>query len=255
MVFNMKYLSTFTFALVGFLSLNANADTQIIQVEALNSARIYGNSTWGCCSMDNLSLNPSSITTKYCEVAGGYCLGGKSFGIWVFEKPELPEGATVITTSFSGQRSGNTGYGSLKFRSVDNTSISATSGNYLFTSGLSQSVSWSSNSIFGFTLSNSAFNLLMDSNYFMVGAYKSGTPSMTINNSSNAPLLNILIDIPAEDCIGDINSDGYVNVNDVLQLIGAWGDCATKDCAADLNGDYSVNVIDLLELLDAWGSC
>ena len=250
---SMKYLSTFT--LVSFLSLKVNADTQIIQVEALNSARIYGNSTWGCCSMDNLSLNPSSITTKYCEVAGGYCLGGKSFGIWVFEKPELPEGATVITTSFSGQRSGNTGYGSLKFRSVDNTSISATSGNYLFTSGLSQSVSWSSNSIFGFTLSNSAFNLLMDSNYFMVGAYKSGTPSMTINNSSNAPLLNILIDIPAEDCIGDINSDGYVNVNDVLQLIGAWGDCATKDCAADLNGDYSVNVIDLLELLDAWGSC
>ncbi len=251
----MKYLNTFTFALVSFLSLNANAETQIIQVEALNSARIYGNSTWGCCSMDNLSLNPSSINTKYCEVAGGYCLGGKSFGIWVFEKPELPEGATVITTSFSGQRSGNTGYGSLKFMSVDNTSISATGGNYLFTSGLSQSVSWSSNSIFGFTLSNSAFNLMMDSNYFMVGAYKSGTPNMTINNSSNAPLLNILIDLPAEDCIADINSDGYVNVSDVLQLIAAWGDCSIKDCPADVNGDYSVNVIDLLELIDAWGSC
>ena len=252
---SMKSLNTFAFALVSFLSLNANADTQIIQVEALNSARIYGSSTWGCCSMDNLSSNPSSITTKYCEVAGGYCLGGKSFGIWVFEKPELPVGATIITTSFSGQRSGATGYGNLKFSSVDNTSISTTSGNYLFSSGLNQNINWSSNSTFGFTLSNSAFNLMMDSNYFMVGAYKSGTSSMTINNSSNAPLLNILIDLPAEDCIADINSDGYVNVSDVLQLIAAWGDCSTKDCPADVNGDYSVNVIDLLELIDAWGSC
>ena len=254
----MKYLNTFTFVLASFLSLNAknaNADTQIIQIEAVNSASISGSSTWSCCTMSNLSSNPSSISTKNCEVLGGYCMGSKRFGIWVFEKPVLPEGATVITTSFSGQRSGATGYGNLKFMSVDNTSIDSSNGQYLFSSGLNQNINWSSNSIFGFTLSNSAFDLMMDSNYFMVGAYQSSTSSMTINNSSNAPILNILIDIPAEDCVADINSDGYVNVSDVLQLIAAWGDCSTKDCPADLNGDYSVNVIDLLELIDAWGSC
>ena len=54
-------------------------------------------------------------------------------------------------------------------------------------------------------------------------------------------------------CVGDVDGNGVVNVNDMLALIGAWGDC--QGCDEDINDDGLVNVSDLLLVLDAWGSC
>ena len=42
-------------------------------------------------------------------------------------------------------------------------------------------------------------------------------------------------------CTGDLDDNGTVNVNDLLALIGAWGN--------------PYNVDDLLELIGAWGNC
>ena len=49
----------------------------------------------------------------------------------------------------------------------------------------------------------------------------------------------------------DFNSDGFVNVTDLLQLLASWGDCA--GCPTDVNSDGIVNVTDLLTLLSNWG--
>ena len=49
----------------------------------------------------------------------------------------------------------------------------------------------------------------------------------------------------------DFNSDGFVNVTDLLQLLASWGDCA--GCPTDVNSDGFVNVTDLLTLLSNWG--
>jgi hypothetical protein len=54
-------------------------------------------------------------------------------------------------------------------------------------------------------------------------------------------------------CVGDINGDGNVNVDDLLEVISSWGPCS--GCSADINGDGTVNVTDLLSLVDAWGVC
>ncbi|MCH2134301.1 MAG: right-handed parallel beta-helix repeat-containing protein [Phycisphaerales bacterium] len=53
-------------------------------------------------------------------------------------------------------------------------------------------------------------------------------------------------------CAMDINADGAVDVNDVLQVINAWGNCI---CVEDVNGDTVVDVTDLLAIIDEWGSC
>ena len=55
------------------------------------------------------------------------------------------------------------------------------------------------------------------------------------------------------DCVGDLNSDSIVDVNDLLELIANWGDCS--GCSSDLNGDGIVDVNDLLELIANWGPC
>jgi hypothetical protein len=53
-------------------------------------------------------------------------------------------------------------------------------------------------------------------------------------------------------CVGDLNTDGSVNITDLLALIGAWG---TDDSIIDLDGDGIVGVGDLLLAIDNWGPC
>ena len=62
----------------------------------------------------------------------------------------------------------------------------------------------------------------------------------------------IIVEQP-QSCAEDITGDAQVNVNDLLDLLAAWGPCG--DCDADLTGDGQVNVNDLLDLLAAWGPC
>ena len=53
-------------------------------------------------------------------------------------------------------------------------------------------------------------------------------------------------------CTGDVNNDSNVDVTDLLEVVGAWGDSGGP---ADVNGDGIVNVADILEVVGAWGPC
>ncbi len=58
--------------------------------------------------------------------------------------------------------------------------------------------------------------------------------------------------------IGDINSDGYVNVGDLQLLVVAWGSQddlpgSNWNADADLDGDGAVNIADLQILASHWG--
>ena len=53
-------------------------------------------------------------------------------------------------------------------------------------------------------------------------------------------------------CAADINGDNMVDVTDLLEVVGAWGNAGGP---ADVNGDGIVNVADLLAVVDAWGPC
>jgi len=55
-------------------------------------------------------------------------------------------------------------------------------------------------------------------------------------------------------CEGDVDSDGSVDIHDLLALVAAWGDCPDP-CSADINEDQIVNIHDLLALVAAWGEC
>lgn len=55
------------------------------------------------------------------------------------------------------------------------------------------------------------------------------------------------------DCFGDINGDESITVDDLLQLLGEFGQDCTAGCDADINGDDQVDVNDLLDLLGVFG--
>ena len=60
--------------------------------------------------------------------------------------------------------------------------------------------------------------------------------------------------IECEDmpCPGDMDGSGAVDVNDVLQVLGAYG---SNDPAGDVNGDGIVDVNDILGVVAAFGPC
>ena len=57
----------------------------------------------------------------------------------------------------------------------------------------------------------------------------------------------------AEDttCSEDVNGDGQVGVDDLLEIIGKWGPCS--GCPADVDGSGEVDVNDVLAVLGYWG--
>ncbi len=60
---------------------------------------------------------------------------------------------------------------------------------------------------------------------------------------------------PGGSLLGDVNSDGVVNVLDLIELLLCFGQPADPPCdAADVNADGQVNVLDLIELLLAFGA-
>lgn len=52
--------------------------------------------------------------------------------------------------------------------------------------------------------------------------------------------------------IGDIDLDGIVGFNDLVQVLGEWGECDPTCCLADVNFTWEVDFNDLLIVLDNW---
>ena len=57
---------------------------------------------------------------------------------------------------------------------------------------------------------------------------------------------------PALD--GDVNGDRVVNVDDLLGVINAWGECAGSFCAADFDQSGAIDVDDLLSVINHWSA-
>ncbi|MCZ6834764.1 MAG: fibro-slime domain-containing protein [Planctomycetota bacterium] len=85
------------------------------------------------------------------------------------------------------------------------------------------------------------------------------------HNESNF-LMTTSILLGSERCEGNVVlPDDVVNVDDLLELLGDWGDCplpctvglvnAPDTCPADTDRNCVVDVEDLLTLLAAWGAC
>ena len=67
------------------------------------------------------------------------------------------------------------------------------------------------------------------------------------NNEKHALILNPILP-------GDLDADGDIDTDDLLELLTSWGPCSECDeCLADVDGDCVVGISDLLVLLGNWG--
>jgi hypothetical protein len=61
------------------------------------------------------------------------------------------------------------------------------------------------------------------------------------------------LDYLGSDCPADLNDDAQVDIDDLFQVLGAWGAC--DNCPEDINDDSVVDVDDLFMILGEWGPC
>ena len=57
----------------------------------------------------------------------------------------------------------------------------------------------------------------------------------------------------APPCVGDVDGDGVVGFNDVVQILATWGVC--PGCPEDLDGNGMVGFSDVVIVLSNWGPC
>lgn len=54
-------------------------------------------------------------------------------------------------------------------------------------------------------------------------------------------------------CPGDVDADGMVTFDDLLDVLVAWGPCAV--CAEDVDANGVIDSFDLIEQIERWGAC
>ena len=92
--------------------------------------------------------------------------------------------------------------------------------------------------------SDSLFDIIDGDNYIHV---------LTDTGVTNIVLLPYSINVATSTCFNeDLNSDGIVNIQDLLNLLSEFG-CLSA-CESDLNQDGIVNVADLLQVLSEYGN-
>ena len=85
-----------------------------------------------------------------------------------------------------------------------------------------------------------------------------GVDDLATANTGNGTVSVYMSDVAQQlcgPCPGDMNADGTVNVQDLVETITAWGPCGEECCELDLDGNGRVGVEELLQIIVGWGDC
>ena len=76
----------------------------------------------------------------------------------------------------------------------------------------------------------------------------------SINAIAEAKFIGDPCDLPVVFCPEDIDLNGEINIDDVLQILLNWADCGdeTYRPVGDINGDCCVDILDVLQILGRW---
>jgi hypothetical protein len=99
----------------------------------------------------------------------------------------------------------------------------------------------------------------VDNVEFGTAEYDLGWPFGTVTVTVEGIGLAAAISITASDdlCVGDMDGNGVVDTNDLLAVIGGWGECPAdlEVCSGDGTLDGYVDIMDLLWVIGQFGPC
>ena len=69
---------------------------------------------------------------------------------------------------------------------------------------------------------------------------------------ANAGILELEVEV-TPGCGADIDGNGFVDFDDLIRILSAWGPC--EGCPEDIDGNDVVDFDDLLLVISGWGEC
>ncbi|HAW95998.1 MAG TPA: hypothetical protein DCX60_06970 [Phycisphaerales bacterium] len=224
-----------------------------ITVSPSASGRLYANTSFNdCCTLDAWSTASGSIWTETCEIMGGYCMGGKDVANWVFQMPDIPAGATILTARLRmNKQSGGPGSATIYLREVDSASLGTSSALLTYTaSDHSQSAYFSNTMGHSINLPAALFQNAQGS-HLALAVYRASTLSIH-NTGALAPVLEVTYEGGTPPCLGDVDGDGQVGGGDLALILGHWG---SSNADYDLDESGLVDGADLALVLGRWEDC
>ena len=218
-------------------------------------------------------------------------MGDTNRAAWLFAIPEGINPGDIASAKITGNRSGGSyGSGWIACRWTTGTSLSIS--NVLDTinnSDYSATINWPAAYTYNLNIASSFINEL-ESDYLLIVAGASSEYGIELINTGDGQAhLEITLQSPTgacctltagcvqvsqymceqagfvflgegaecestscEQCPGDFNGNGDVDVDDLLTLISVYG---TADADHDLDGDEVISIDDLLILLSHYGEC
>ncbi|UCD76889.1 MAG: right-handed parallel beta-helix repeat-containing protein [Phycisphaerales bacterium] len=79
-------------------------------------------------------------------------------------------------------------------------------------------------------------------------------PATVDTGNGEPPIVDMgAYEFQGESCPADLNGDGIVDIDDLFQVLSAWGSC--DECPEDINEDGTVDIDDIFAVLASWGPC
>lgn len=250
-----------------------NASWRSVNFTGVGSVSSTGNTEVGEAAIRKWATwDPSvDLTDVHVPDDGFFIVGAKASdlggGIWHYEYAVWNHNCDASAGSFSVPVPNGAAVTNIGFHDVDYHSGEIYDGTDWSASVVPGSITWSTtpyaqdpnaNALRWATMYNFRFdaNVAPDVAPVTLGMFKPGGAT-SVSADTIAPPAEPVdpCDLPLGYCPDDVNGDHVVDVNDMLEALGSFGQCGdgTFRPVGDVNGDCCVTVDDLLSLVGNWG--
>tara|TARA_Y100000589_G_scaffold210823_1_gene198874 strand:+ start:240 stop:980 length:741 start_codon:yes stop_codon:yes gene_type:complete len=229
-----------------------HAETQVVEIEDIQAKQLWWSGGFQCAN-NYWYNNPPMMQGGWCSLnTGDYTYSGKKISMWRFNLSEIPEGAVI--SSLKVRLWGDNAYGQagnlFKLGMKAGTGLfTIQDGEDLYGTGELFEQPGQMESMEYELATNDIIEAQGTTEWLVMGmSYGEYYGSMAYLE----PTAILLVEYDLETCEGDFDGDNSVNIDDVLNIIGAFGSYAPE---FDLDGDDQITIEDVLAILALYGPC
>ena len=248
----MRRMQLMMVSILVFLIAYGTVKAEMIEIEDIQAKQLWWSGGFQCAN-NYWYNNPPMMQGGWCSLnTGDYTYSGKKISMWRFNLSEIPEGAVI--SSLKVRLWGDNAYGqagnSFKLGMKAGTGLfTIQDGEDLYGTGELFEQPGQMESMEYELATNDIIEAQGTTEWLVMGmSYGEYYGSMAYLE----PTAILLVEYDLETCEGDFDGDNSVNIDDVLNIIGAFGSYAPE---YDLDGDDQITIEDVLAILALYGPC
>ena len=248
----MRRMQLMMVSILVFLIAYGTVKAEMIEIEDIQAKQLWWSGGFQCAN-NYWYNNPPMMQGGWCSLnTGDYTYSGKKISMWRFNLSEIPEGAVI--SSLKVRLWGDNAYG----QAGNLFKLGMKAGTGLFTIQDGEDL-YGTGELFEQPGQMESMEYELSTNDIIEAQ---GTTEWLVMGMSYGeyygsmaylePTAILLVEYDLETCEGDFDGDNSVNIDDILNIIGAFGSYAPE---YDLDGDDQITIEDVLAILALYGPC